>query len=191
MRRDSEQNLAINAVATAIGVVGALFVGIIYWRLFNAQHTAIPVGNNQETAAPTPTSIPETVLWRPIPRGFNLATSVPRIVAIEALECQGLVQAPTDADQGAFIRRGPGLEFPVAGTISAGEPVRLREIVRVTYSDGEESFWNLVITNVPPQISRDGQVTSYARIALPNTNEQGLGVNVNPKDICKPISGKH
>lgn len=190
MWRDSEQNVAINTAAAAIGLAGVLFVSHIYWRLFNAQQAAIPVGSNQETAAPTPTSIPETIIWRPVNRGFNPSTPIPRIVAIEALECQGLVQAPTDADQGAVTRQGPGSEFKITGSIPAGEPVKLGEIVRVTHSNGEQTFWNLVVENVPLAKSWDGKVTSYAKIARPYTNEPGLGINIDPNIICKPVTNK-
>jgi hypothetical protein len=190
MLRDSERRIITNTGLLVAGFAAAAFVINFHQRVDQVLNPASPATSNPEISAPPPvTQVPESVLWRPINRGFSVATPIPRIVEIEERECNGLL-ASTDSEEGAATRRGPGPEFGVAdATIPAGETLRPTKILVVRLTDRQTSYWMEVISPDPLSKSWDGKVTSYARLARPNTNEPGLGVNIDPGAICKS-SGK-
>ena len=132
----------------------------------------------------TPTSVTEVTRVRP-QREFSVATPIPMISEIVALNCQGLT-AFSDADQGALTRKGPGRQFEVEGPgIPAGSPVDLGLVVQVTLPDGTKEFHAL--TEYASSSSLDGTTTTYSEVAHPNVKRAGLGVNADLPTSCMQV----
>lgn len=137
--------------------------------------------------SPTPSSVPEAT-WTPTQRGFPIATPIPSISRIVALDCQGLT-AFSDANLGALTREGPGREFKAKGPgIPAGSSVDLDLVAQVILSDGTEAFY--AITENSSGSSPDGTTSMYTEVAPSNVIRSGLGVNFDLATSCVPVSAE-
>lgn len=188
--RDTERN----AIAAAIiGIPAALVVGAIHWRIYRGPNPAVAQTPRQEVSA-KPTTVPEDVLWRPVPRFIDpaptptLHPSEARSVILFGCEHAG-ISAKADPVSGNRTRRGPGMEFDPVGKINAGTLLQLKDVIRVILPTGGSSLWASITTNNPNSL--DGTETSYAKVAPFGTKEDGLRVDADPTIVCQQLTGNN